>query len=186
MTHSGDIVISFLAGTEAHAESVKRELLLANANVVLERRDQAVYAGLDWLIPPALVIIVFKKYIDTLLEEAARDHYAIFKEALKRVARGQPKVRQLSTSLKKLSSIRPGNVALFVTVAESAALRFVFAADELVAGESAEILLTSLPKILEAYPAGQPRNTVFRYVPASKTWELYDPLEEKRRGLADA
>jgi hypothetical protein len=52
-------------------------------NVSVHRRDEEpIYAGIEWLMPTALVIWIGKAYIDGFLKEAGKDHYGKFKLGL--------------------------------------------------------------------------------------------------------
>jgi hypothetical protein len=43
------------------------------------------YAGLEWLIPTAVVVFIGRAYFDAFLKEAGKDHYQILKAALKKL-----------------------------------------------------------------------------------------------------
>jgi hypothetical protein len=52
-----------------------------------ERRPQEIYAGVEWLLPTAVVVFIAQKYVGTLLQEAAKDHYPRIKSALSKLIR---------------------------------------------------------------------------------------------------
>jgi len=48
-----------------------------------ERRPKSgPFAGLDWLVPTAVMVLIGKHYFDSFLSEAGKDHYYILKKAL--------------------------------------------------------------------------------------------------------
>jgi hypothetical protein len=53
----------------------------------LEKREEAVYASLEWVLPTAVVIFVADKYFGTMFEELAKEHYPHIRKALARVIR---------------------------------------------------------------------------------------------------
>ncbi|WP_157489268.1 hypothetical protein [Lysobacter sp. Root916] len=46
------------------------------------RPDPGPYAGIEWLIPTAVVIYIGKAYFDSFLKEAGKDHYTVLKAAV--------------------------------------------------------------------------------------------------------
>jgi hypothetical protein len=40
------------------------------------------FAGLEWLIPPAVVLFIGRAYFETFLSEMAKDHYALLKQGI--------------------------------------------------------------------------------------------------------
>jgi hypothetical protein len=116
----------------------------------------------------------------TIVEEAAKDTYTLFKNAFKRVVARQPNVRFESPGRDKLSLNPPGSVGLFIELAPGAVLRFLFDRDPVVAEESIEALFRVLPDLIANHCSGQPLNTVFRYSSESDSWFVYDPMSERR------
>lgn len=47
------------------------------------REDGGIYAGLEWLIPTALIVYIGKSYFDSFLSEMGKDHYNLLKTGLK-------------------------------------------------------------------------------------------------------
>lgn len=50
---------------------------------LVEERENDVYAGIEWLLPTAVVIYIGKSYFDGFLKEMGKDHYALLKKGLK-------------------------------------------------------------------------------------------------------
>jgi hypothetical protein len=60
-------------------DSVKAESL----DVRIESRpDPGPYAGMEWVVPTAIVVYVGKAYFESFLKEVGKDHYAILKKAV--------------------------------------------------------------------------------------------------------
>lgn len=60
------------------------------------------YAGLEWLVPTAVVLFVFKAYFDGFLQEAGKDHYKLLRAATvglakKFLGRRAPKMTVISS-----------------------------------------------------------------------------------------
>ncbi|MGD0886039.1 MAG: hypothetical protein ABSA46_14420 [Thermodesulfovibrionales bacterium] len=47
-----------------------------------EPRDSAVYAGVEWYIPTALMIFIGKAYFDSFLKEMGKEHYHLLKKGI--------------------------------------------------------------------------------------------------------
>jgi hypothetical protein len=63
------------------------ELEMCGVSTASERRPQEVSAGVEWLLPTAVVVFIAQKYVGTLLQEAAKDHYPIIKTSLTKLVR---------------------------------------------------------------------------------------------------
>jgi len=50
-----------------------------------ERPESGPFAGLEWLIPTAVMVIIANPYFESFLSEAGKDHYHIVKKALVRL-----------------------------------------------------------------------------------------------------
>jgi len=55
--------------------------------VLLEPRRQEIYAGLEWLVPTAVVAYIAKSYFESFLKEMGKDHYVLFKGAIERLGK---------------------------------------------------------------------------------------------------
>lgn len=62
-----------------------RELLAAGRqSIAIERRDQdGPQAGLEWLIPTAVILFIGKAYLDGFVKEIGKEHYILLKQGLK-------------------------------------------------------------------------------------------------------
>lgn len=66
-------------------DGVLDELSKSGARVVSDPRPSGPYASLEWVIPTAVTVFIAHRYLGTLLEEAAKDHYIVLKSALRRL-----------------------------------------------------------------------------------------------------
>src|SRR6266850_911935 len=53
----------------------------------VESRPAGPQAGLEWLLPTAVVILLGKAYFDAFLKEAGKDHYHLLKSGMSRLWR---------------------------------------------------------------------------------------------------
>lgn len=88
-----------------HLEAIDRSnFLVFERNIVTEgldfriesRPESGPYAGIEWLIPTAVVVYIGKAYFESFLREAGKDHYAILKAAILKLSskftgKGAPK-----------------------------------------------------------------------------------------------
>jgi hypothetical protein len=109
-------------------------------DVQVEDRGVEVFAGHEWLMPTVIVLFVTRKYFETLLEEAARDHYTLFKAAVGRlIARAQKLgIRRMGSS-GKVSRDPPGAVSLLYVLESGSQIRFVFPQSLSEEGEAAAV-----------------------------------------------
>lgn len=64
-----------------------RDLATEGLNVRVESRpDPGAYAGVEWLLPTAVVVFLGRSYFDSFLKEAGKDHYIVLKKALRKVS----------------------------------------------------------------------------------------------------
>ena len=74
------------------------------------RPKDGAFAGLEWLLPTAIVVFVTKAYFEEFLKEAGKDHYQLLKRALLKLTerwsgRAAPRVRMYFTKGKAESPI---------------------------------------------------------------------------------
>ena len=107
------IAISYARSVPEDTFAEFRGLLsAAGTPVEVEERDiDGPYAGIEWLVPTAVIVFLGKAYFDGILKEAGKDHYTALKRGLKSlhsrlVGPKAPEVAVLSTAGK----IRPSQV----------------------------------------------------------------------------
>ena len=66
-------------------DDVLDDISRSGARVLADTRPSGPYASLEWVIPTAVTLFIAHRYLGTLLEEAAKDHYVVLKSALRRL-----------------------------------------------------------------------------------------------------
>jgi hypothetical protein len=144
------------------AEEFETELRAAGVKVDLEVRSSSIYAGLEWLVPTAIAVFITQKYLGTLLQEAAKDHYAIFKTAFLRLikrttGRGREIHLQYQASNRaKLPSGDPVVLSLWVKLRSSRSVVFIF--EHGIENETAPAALDALLELLTESEAKYPED----------------------------
>ena len=122
--------------------------VVRDADVRGEVRDpEGAYAGMEWLLPPSVVLFISGKYFGKLMELAAEDHYPLFVAAVRRLF-DQSKLIQLvgvASSPKKLSAEPPGAFAVSLRFNSRRLLQFRFPA----AQDEADLAFVALFDLLE-------------------------------------
>jgi hypothetical protein len=95
---------------------------------VRSRGSNAAFAGLEWLLPTAVIAYIAKAYFESFLKEMGKDHYDLLKEGLKRLyARTAgpeaPQVSLVATAGKALQE-RPYSLLLSITAEISHDVQF--------------------------------------------------------------
>jgi hypothetical protein len=79
-----------------YIERIPEEYFLEFKNIVFHenldfriesRTNDAVYAGLEWLLPTAVVVFLAKSYFDGFLREMGKEHYKSLKKGMKLLKR---------------------------------------------------------------------------------------------------
>ena len=76
---------------------------------VLKRPELGAMNALEWIIPTAIAIYIFKSYFDGFLKEAGKDHYTILKTWLKKFADNGRLIKVHTIYATQSSSKRPNN-----------------------------------------------------------------------------
>ena len=72
---------------DKHFEEFETEVRFDGLDLRVESRPvPGPYAGIEWLIPTAVVVFITRSYFDSFLKEAGKDHYAILKAAILKVS----------------------------------------------------------------------------------------------------
>jgi hypothetical protein len=79
------IIVSYTTGIAPDTfTEFERSVAAEGLDLQLEQRDEdGPYAGLEWLVPTAVVLFVGKAYFDGFLKEMGKDHYALLKAGVK-------------------------------------------------------------------------------------------------------
>lgn len=79
LLHTDNISADYFADFTETVRVDKLELQLRS------RPAGAVFAGVEWLIPTAIVAYIAKPYFESFLKEMGKDHYGLIKEGLKKI-----------------------------------------------------------------------------------------------------
>jgi len=79
------IILSYTMRIPRHTfAEFERVVAAKGLDLHVEQRDEDdPFAGLEWLIPTAVVLFIGKAYFDGFLKEMGKDHYALLKAGLK-------------------------------------------------------------------------------------------------------
>ena len=79
------LAISFQApAKESDFDEALRLLKSEDHEILIEEREPSgPFAGLEWLIPTAVIFFIGKAYVDGFVKEIGKDHYNLLKKALK-------------------------------------------------------------------------------------------------------
>jgi hypothetical protein len=119
------------------------------------RPSGGVKASLEWVMPTAVALFLANRYLGTLLEEAAKDHYPLLKAAFRRlVRRTTGKEREVfltvvTTSSAKVREAEPATLSVWVSLRDSR--KAVFRFDHSLAPEALESAVEQLFHLLVAY-----------------------------------
>ena len=161
-------------------------------HVRVEERGQQVFAGVEWFLPTAVILLVTRKYFETLFEEAAKDHYPVLKAGLRRLLGrlvGPHRDIRLYTTVSarsphKLSEARPGALSVYIEVAPGVITRFIYEddLDESQHDQSIDAILQYIRDnrelILAAVSERSSRPTraiIFRFDVGAGTWYHWTP-----------
>ena len=189
-----DIEISYIEDLpEQVISDFVQELREANVTVNIESRPNGTFMALEWAIPAAIIAYLAKPYIDGLLKEAAKDHYAIVKEKLSKFTRRISKVKQVtivsSQSPNKLHKDNPvsNSFSIWSQTIDGRPLKFLFFGDrdddyyERCIDEVFNVLLNHAEEFPNDYISNQadrlPRKSREIYLlfdESAKTWKPVD------------
>src|ERR1043166_8345828 len=131
-----DIGISYIEDIPEHVISdFVQELREANVTVNVESRPNEPFMAFEWAIPAAIIAYLAKPYIDGLLKEAAKDHYAIVKDKLSKFTQRISKVKQVtivsSQAPNKLRKDNPvsNSFSIWSQTIDGRPLKFLFFGD---------------------------------------------------------
>jgi hypothetical protein len=109
-----------------------QELRDEDLQVETEKTESGPFAALEWAIPAAIILFLVKSYIDTILKEAAKEHYPIIKSKLAKFSEKVLRIKQQmvvsSQSPNKVQKNNPvsGVFAIWSTTVDGRPLKFLF------------------------------------------------------------
>lgn len=190
LTHDENIPREFLAEFE---ESVRADGLEVQFHPM---PSGTAYAGIEWLMPTAIVAYIAKPYFESFLKEMGKDHYNILKEGFKKLyakvaGPRAPEVTLIATA-GKVAKEQPYSLFFSIVADAGDGIRFKLLIQRPVSQEEYEILISEfldfLIKVrgnsldestLEAFrDAPISAGTILvRYDPTNQTIVPVNPLE---------
>lgn len=191
-----------------HTTSIPKEVfaefekLVAAENLDLRiesREENGPFAGIEWLIPTAVIVYISKSYFDGFLKEMGKDHYALLKAGLKTLrtkllGSEAPKVTIISTKGKSSSDQRY-SLHYSILAEGNGGLRFKLLLQREVTADEYEEIIASFLAFLQAYHSGNldpgsmermkqvrviGRTLLLAFNRESKSIEPIDPLQSRR------
>jgi hypothetical protein len=178
-----------------------RKLVAAeNLDFQIESREEGVpFAGIEWLIPTAVIIYFGKSYFDGFLKEMGKDHYALLKAGLKTLhakllGTEAPKITVISTKGKSTSD-QPYSLLYSILAEANGGLSFKLLLQREVTADEYEEIIASFLAFLQAYHGGNldsgsvermqqarvvGRTLLLAFNRDSKSIEPIDPLPSKK------
>lgn len=138
----------------------ERLLVSGGTDVQSEERDSdGPYAGIEWLIPTAVIVFLGKAYFDGFLKEMGKDHYALLKQGLKSlytrlVGPEAPKLTILSTT-GKVSSTQKYSLLFSLLAEAEEGLRFKLLIQSDASEAEYEATVNAFIAFLDAFHRGQ-------------------------------
>lgn len=176
------------------------DLRETDAEVVIEKRENAPVAMLEWAIP-AIVFLITLPYIAKLQELAAEDHYPKIKAGLSKFAKRVLRINQqtvVSTqSPNKVQEDSPvsSTFAVWTTTNDDRPVKFLFSKgkDDDTYDRGVEKIFEALQHHIqgqsddaisrEAYSLSNPRKEIYMIFDEEKDeWRAYDPREDLDKG----
>lgn len=119
------------------------------------REDGGIYAGLEWLIPTAVIIYIGKSYFDGFLKEMGKDHYNLLKAGLKALrvkllGQTAPQIAAVSSSGKATPN-QPYSLVYSIMAEGNDGLRFKLLLQREVSEVEYDEILNAFLGFLEAY-----------------------------------
>jgi hypothetical protein len=179
----------------AIADDFGNEVSAFGLNVVAEKREtMSVKASIHWILPTAVVVWLTNKYVGTLVQEVAKEHYPKLKAAVLRLARRttgpdrEVKVSVVSSGPSKVEEQDPAVLSVWITLSDSRGVAFRFdqhlSTDELAAAVEALFALvfahaqseneeSDLTKAPPAWPGSRSVPVVMRYDATTGCWQAW-------------
>lgn len=143
-----------LSHLEAIPSAIFNEFVqdVASENVELEiRAHGSVFAGIDWLMPTAIMLFISRAYFDAIFSEMGKDHYKILKRGIKALQRRAMAFRIVQKGTPGKLSDRPlysRGFSIMVAIADRLTLKFLIQPD--LAEADAEKALTAFLDLVQS------------------------------------
>jgi hypothetical protein len=161
MAKKPDLLISYdntipKALMEPFAEAVSAPGL----ELAIEVRPSTVFAGVQWLLPTAVIIYIARSYFDGYLKEAGKEHYHLLKNAIASLwssfsGRDRAVRVELIGTRGKIAAGRRFSVAISVMAEASAGLRFKLLLADASSAEELNLAIAGFLEFLGSYFGGR-------------------------------
>ena len=170
-----------------------------NALEVIEQEEKGIYAGLEWLLPTAVIVYVGKAYFDGFLKEMGKDHYALLKEGIKglraKLFRPGGPEHMVVGSKGKVQADRPYSLTFSMLAEGQEGLSFKLLFPNAGASAECDLAVSAFLEFLANYHAGRPdaaviaemqairpvgRTVLLAYEPGLKRLQLVDAMRDTR------
>lgn len=188
------LAISFQSPAEKSDFDEALGLLKSEGHEILieEREPSGPFAGLEWLIPTAVIFFIGKAYVDGFVKEIGKDHYNLLKSALKTlwvklVGPQSPALTVVGTAGKVRASAEYS--LLFSLLAEAPdGLRFKLLIRSQASQDEYQATIDAFIDFLDAFHAGQLSSDLVTELKemrvVGKTLLLaYDPVAKRMRPI---
>lgn len=204
MTELPDVAVCLAPGA---AEDLVVEFLTcarhAHLTTGVELREDRPYAGIEWLLPTAVMIWLAEKYFGAMLEEAGKQHHDALRQALGRIVRRTTGVGREVNTLRLVSQESPKKVSegsspvlsVFCLLRTGHRVKFIFehSLPETSHGPAIDSMHDLMARHYESPDGGdlvadlivhgvyRERLIVLRYEDAQRAWIPWNPRNTLRR-----
>lgn len=182
---NAEVQITYLENINPNIFNEFKQLSKGEINLSVEKRTPGIYGAWEWALPTAIVVYFIKPYFETMLKEAAKDHYSIIKKGAKSL---------IDKTIRESNKIKLSEkLAIYCELQQERNIKFC-----LIEGLSSEEYDNQVEKLAEllkdhynCYPEDKLtkkiKNQCFEshdyyayFSPKSKEWELIDPYFEAK------
>jgi hypothetical protein len=170
---------------------------------VESREDDGIVAGIEWLMPTAVIVYITKSYFDGFLKEMGKDHYALLKAGFKTLhARllgpKAPEITLLASNPGKLSGNQTYSLFYSIMAEAGSGLSFKFLLQRKATEAEYEEIISNILEFLHDYHMGdldavrsvqlqnhvqsQGHTLLLAFDSQSKSIEVVDPLPKRDKG----
>ncbi len=165
----------------AIADDFCRDVRSLGINVAAEARPRgSIKASLDWVIPTAVALFIANKYLGTLVQEAAKDHYPKLKAAFLKLARRttgtarEVRLTVVTSSSAKLSDVDPVVLSVWIQLHDSR--RAVFRFDHTLSSAEVGSAVDALFELLRAHVRNDQQDDLLGRAPSAMPMSPSTPV----------
>lgn len=169
-----------------------------NLFCLVDKRDETAFAAIEWLMPSAIAVYLFKAYFDGFLNEMGSDHYKKLSKSLNNLWAETRfvKLLKVSTSENKISKKQPFSMVFSIHAEYSDYLSFKFMFPKKLSENELNISMKNILKLIHLCHMGRLNKHALNKLLQAKpvggkvlllTFDVYndefiiiDPLQEVR------